>query len=170
MHPDIYHANKYVCNTTAPAFSAVASALGIPSLLSFLKAVCQSKKLWQACHTGVYIIQQITIMMGCAVLPYLQNLVPVNCIVHGLSNEQQKVRTMTAGLAALAKVAAPYGIESFNEVLKPPSLWLSIRLHCGKGLASFLKVTGFIIPLMNPEYALYYMKELAGEGRCGRTA
>jgi splicing factor 3B subunit 1 len=34
---------------------------------------------------------------------------------------------MTAlGLAALAEAAAPYGIESFDEVLKP--LWLGIRL------------------------------------------
>ena len=43
--------------------------------------------------------------MGCAVLPHLRNL--VNCIAHGLSDEEQKVRTMTAlGLAALAEAAA----------------------------------------------------------------
>jgi hypothetical protein len=49
-------------------------------------------------------------MMGCAVLPHLLNL--VNCIAHGLSDEQQKVRTMTAlGLAALAEAAAPYACE-----------------------------------------------------------
>ena len=52
--------------------------------------------------------------MGCAVLPHLQNL--VNCIAHGLSDEQQKVRTMTAlSLAALAEAAALYGIESFDR-------------------------------------------------------
>ena len=67
--------------------------------------------------------------MGCAILPHLRNL--VNCIAYGLSDEQQKVRTMTAlGLAVLAEAAAPYGIESFNEVLKP--LCLGIRLHQGK--------------------------------------
>ena len=116
-------------NTTARAFSVVASALGIPSLLPFLKAVCRSKKSWQTRHPGIRIVQQIAIM-GCAVLPHLRNL--VNCIAHSLSDEQQKVRTMTAlGLAALAEAAAPYSIESFDEVLKP--LWLSIRLHCGKG-------------------------------------
>jgi splicing factor 3B subunit 1 len=85
--------------------------------------------------------------MGCAVLPHLRNL--VNCIAHGLSDEQQKVRTMAA---------APYGIESFNEVLKP--LWLGIHLHRGKGLAAFLKAIGFVIPLMDPEYASYYTKEV----------
>ncbi|KAJ7583237.1 armadillo-type protein [Mycena floridula] len=157
MRPDIDHADEYVRNTTARAFSVVASALGIPSLLPFLKAVCRSKKSWQARHTGIRIVQQIAIMMGCAVLPHLRNL--VDCIAHGLSDEQQKVRTMTAlGLAGLAEAAAPYGIESFDNVLKP--LWLGIRLHRGKGLAAFLKAIGFIIPLMDPEYASYYTKEV----------
>jgi len=36
-----------VRNVTARAFAVVASALGIHSLLPFLKAVCQSKKSWQ---------------------------------------------------------------------------------------------------------------------------
>ncbi|KAJ7623334.1 armadillo-type protein [Roridomyces roridus] len=149
MRPDIDHADEYVRNTTARAFSVVASALGIPSLLPFLKAVCGSKKSWQARHTGIRIVQQIAIMMGCAVLPHLRNL--VDCIA--------RVRTMTAlGLAALAEAAAPYGIESFDNVLKP--LWTGIRLHRGKGLAAFLKAIGFIIPLMDPEYASYYTKEV----------
>ncbi|RXW22138.1 hypothetical protein EST38_g3711 [Candolleomyces aberdarensis] len=157
MRPDIDHADEYVRNTTARAFSVVASALGIPSLLPFLKAVCRSKKSWQARHTGIRIVQQIAIMMGCAVLPHLRNL--VDCVAHGLSDEQQKVRTMTAlALAALAEASAPYGIESFDNVLKP--LWLGIRLHRGKGLAAFLKAIGFIIPLMDPEYASYYTKEV----------
>src|ERR1700743_457331 len=85
---------RFVRNTTARAFAVVASALGIPSLLPFLKAVCRSKKSWQARHTGIRIVQQIAIMMGCAVLPHLRNL--VDCIAHGLQDEQQKVRTMTA--------------------------------------------------------------------------
>lgn len=157
MRPDIDHVDEYVRNTTARAFSVVASALGIPSLLPFLKAVCRSKKSWQARHTGIRIVQQIAIMMGCAVLPHLRNL--VEAIAHGLTDEQQKVRTMTAlGLAALAEAAAPYGIESFDSVLKP--LWLGIRQHRGKGLAAFLKAIGFIIPLMDPEFANYYTKEV----------
>ena len=59
-------------NTTARAFSVVASALGIPALLPFLRAVCQSKKSWQARHTGIKIVQQISILLGCAVLPHLK--------------------------------------------------------------------------------------------------
>jgi splicing factor 3B subunit 1 len=167
MRPDIEHADRYVHNTTAHAFSVVASVLSIPSILPFLKAVRHSKKSWQAHHTGIHIVQQITIMMGCAVLPHLQNL--VNCIAHGLSDEKQKVRTMMAlGLVALAEAAASYGIELFDKVLKP--LWLGICLHHGKGLAAFLKAIGFIIPLMDPEYASYYTKEvtvyLPANSRC----
>lgn len=49
----------------------------------------------------------------------------------GLNDEQQKVRTITAlGIAALAEAAAPYGIESFDSVLKP--LWQGIKQHRGK--------------------------------------
>jgi splicing factor 3B subunit 1 len=47
MRPDIDNIDEYVRNTTARAFSVVASALGIPALLPFLKAVCMSKKSWQ---------------------------------------------------------------------------------------------------------------------------
>ena len=55
----------------------------------------------------------------------------------GLVDEQQKVRTITAlALAALAEAATPYGIESFDSVLKP--LWKGIRQHRGK--VSFVQV------------------------------
>lgn len=157
MRPDIDHVDEYVRNTTARAFSVVASALGIPALLPFLKAVCRSKKSWQARHTGIRIIQQIAIMMGCAVLPHLKNL--VDCVEKGLYDDQQKVKTMTAlALAALAEAAAPYGIESFENVLKP--LWIGTRQHRGKGLAAFLKAIGFIIPLMDADSTLYFVKEV----------
>ncbi|XP_004485595.1 uncharacterized protein [Cicer arietinum] len=157
MRPDIDNIDEYVRNTTARAFSVVASALGIPALLPFLKAVCQSKKSWQARHTGIKIVQQIAILIGCAVLPHLRSLVEI--IEHGLNDENQKVRTITAlSLAALAEAAAPYGIESFDSVLKP--LWKGIRQHRGKVLAAFLKAIGFIIPLMEALYASYYTKEV----------
>ena len=169
MRPDIDNMDEYVRNTTARAFAVVASALGIPSLLPFLKAVCKSKKSWQARHTGIKIVQQIAILMGCAILPHLRSLVEiiehgqsslcghsylpadtvitfhqthhhcvwfnvltgVNCVSTGLVDEQQKVRTISAlAIAALAEAATPYGIESFDSVLKP--LWKGIRQHRGK--------------------------------------
>ena len=122
------HTHTYTLNTHR-AFAVVASALGIPSLLPFLKAVCRSKKSWQARHTGIKIVQQIAILMGCAVLPHLRSLVEI--IENGLKDEQQKVRTITAlGIAALAEAATPYGIESFDSVLVP--LWTGIWNHQGK--------------------------------------
>lgn len=52
----------------------------------------------------------------------------------------QQVKTITAlTVAALAEAAAPYGIESFDDVLEP--LWKGIRLLRGKVLAAFLKVS-----------------------------
>jgi len=157
MRPDIDNPDEYVRNTTARAFSVVASALGIPAMLPFLKAVCQSKKSWQARHTGIKIVQQIAILMGCAILPHLKSLVDI--IEGGLTDEQQKVRTITAlSIAALAESATPYGIESFDSVLKP--LWYGIRQQRGKVLAAFLKAIGYIIPLMDAEYASYYTKEV----------
>lgn len=70
--------------------------------------------------SGIKIVQQIAILMGCAVLPHLKSLVEI--VESGLVDEQQKVRTITAlCIAALAEAATPYGIEAFDSVLKP--LW-----------------------------------------------
>ncbi|KAL8785590.1 MAG: hypothetical protein Q9195_008576 [Heterodermia aff. obscurata] len=157
MRPDIDHVDEYVRNTTARAFAVVASALGIPALLPFLRAVCRSKKSWQARHTGVKIVQQIPILMGCAILPHLKGL--VDCIGDNLSDEQAKVRTVTSlAIAALAEAANPYGIESFDDILN--SLWTGARKQRGKGLAGFLKAVGYVIPLMDEEYANYYTSEI----------
>jgi len=157
MRPDIDNVDEYVRNTTARAFSVVSSALGIPTMLPFLKAVCMSKKSWQARHTGIKIVQQTAILMGCAVLPHLTSLVSI--IKHGLTDENQKVKTITAlAISALAEAAAPYGIESFDDVLEP--LWKGVRLLRGKVLAAFLKAIGFIIPLMDAMYANYYTREV----------
>ncbi|KRY79686.1 Splicing factor 3B subunit 1, partial [Trichinella pseudospiralis] len=137
MRPDIDNIDEYVRNTTARAFAVVASAL--------------------ARHTGIKIVQQIAILMGCGILPHLRGLVEI--IEAGLTDDQQKVRTITAlAIAALAEAATPYGIESFDSVLKP--LWKGIRSHRGKGLAAFLKAIGYLIPLMDAEYANYYTREV----------
>ncbi|KAF2736588.1 ARM repeat-containing protein [Polyplosphaeria fusca] len=157
MRPDLDHADDYVRNTTARAFAVVASALGIPALLPFLRAVCRSKKSWNARHTGVKIVQQIPILMGCAILPHLRGL--VECVVENLNDEQPKVRMVTAlAIAALAEAASPYGIESFDSILNP--LWTGARKQRGKSLASFLKAIGFIIPLMDEDFANYYTTQV----------
>jgi len=158
MRPDIDNADEYVRNVTSRALAVVASALGIPALLPFLKAVCQSKKGgWQARHTGMRVVQQMAILMGAGVLPHLKQLVSI--VEHGLIDDQQSVRVITAlAVSALAEAAYPYGVEAFDGVIKP--LWVGIRQHRGKALASFLKAIGFIIPLMDTSYASYYTKEV----------
>mmetsp|Transcript_22255 Transcript_22255/g.19090 ORF Transcript_22255/g.19090 Transcript_22255/m.19090 type:complete len:217 (+) Transcript_22255:1749-2399(+) len=91
--------------------------------------------------------------MGCAILPHLKSLVEI--VEHGLRDEQQKVRTITAlAVAALAEASSPYGIEAFDIVIVP--LYEGITKHRGKGLAAFLKAIGYIIPLMDPENAAEY--------------
>lgn len=63
----------------------------------------------------------------------------------GLVDEQQKVRTITAlAIAALAEAATPYGIESFDSVLKP--LWKGIRTHRGK--VRYLKCRNIYITIL----------------------
>ena len=157
MRPDIDNPDEHVRNTTARAFAVVASALGIPALLPFLKAVCQSKKSWEARHTGIWIVQQIAILMGAAVLPHLKILVTI--VEHGLLDEKQQVRRITAlALSALAEAAYPYGIEAFDSVVRP--LWKGIKQHRGKDLVAFLKAIGYIIPLMDSTQASHYTKDV----------
>lgn len=157
MRPDIDSADEYVRNTTTRALAVVASALGVHSLLPFLKAVCGSRRSWLARETGMKVVQQIAILMGCAVLPHLRSLVSI--VRGGLADEQAKVRMVCAlSLAALAEAAAPYGIESFDAVLRP--LWEGVNSHRGKVLAAFLKAVGYVIPLMEDDYAAYYTREV----------
>lgn len=155
MRPDVDNPDEYVRNTTSRAFAVVASALGVPSLLPFLKAVCRSRKSWMARHTGIKIVQQIALLMGCAVLPYLRELVEI--VGHGLTDEQAKVRMMAAlTVSSLAEAAHPYGIESFDSVIR--ALWKGALEHHGKGLAAFLKAIGYVIPLMEENYASHYTR------------
>ncbi|KAI8561070.1 hypothetical protein RHMOL_Rhmol04G0307800 [Rhododendron molle] len=131
MHLNIDNIDAYVRNTTTKAFSIVAYALKIPALLPFLKVVCRNKKSWQARHNSIKIIQRIAIFKGCAFLSHLSSLVEI--IEHGLNDENQKVRTITAlSLAALAEATTSYGIEIFDSVLK--CFWKSYQIRPRKSL------------------------------------
>ena len=151
MRPDIDNEDDFVRNVTARALAVVASALGVPSMLTFLRLVCRSKKSWEARHTGIKAVQQIASLLGCGVLPHLTDL--VECVSVGLRDEQLKVRTMTAlALASLAEAAHPYGYESFAPVLE--DVWDGLAKQRGKGLSAFIRAIGFIIPLMDEDDAL----------------
>lgn len=92
MRPDIDNIDEYVRNTTARAFAVVASALGIPSLLPFLKAVCRSKKSWQARHTGEFYNIHWHLNFPFKFLPVILSYLihfrykncPANCYLDGL--------------------------------------------------------------------------------------
>ena len=160
MRNDIDNSNEFTRNTTARAFAVVATALGVPALLPFLKAVCRSKKSWEARHTGIKIVQQIGIMMGCSILPHLKKLVSI--VETGLKDSQQKIRTITAlAISVLAEASYPYGIEAFQTVLVP--LWDGIDYYQGKALVAFLKAVGNIIPLMDAAHAETYTKAVMGK-------
>ncbi|KAG2732822.1 hypothetical protein G9P44_003812 [Scheffersomyces stipitis] len=166
LRPDIDHADEYVRNITSRVFAIVANTLGLQTFFPFLKAVLKSKKNWMARHTGIKIVQQLCILLGggngTSILPFLTQLVDI--LKPSLSDEVLQVRTITAlTLAQLADNVKPYGIESFETVLEPA--WLGLKHHRGKGLASFLKCIGAIIPLMQhdknyEEYSNYYTKEI----------
>lgn len=166
LRPDLDHVDEYVRNLTARIFAIVANTLGLKSFIPFLKAVIKSKKNWTARHTGIRIIQQLCIMLGegngSTILPYLSTL--VETLIPPINDEATQVRTITAlTLAQLAENVSPYGIDSFEPVLEP--IWFGIRKQRGKGLASFLKCIGSIIPLMcyDPnyeEYTNYYTTEV----------
>lgn len=158
LRPDIDNKDEFVRNTTSRAFAVVASALGVPALLPFLRAVCKSKKSWQARHTGIKIVQQTTFLMGCAILPHSSEL--VKAISHGLEDEQQKVRSVTAlAIAAIAEASAPYGIESFDEITVLRPLYEGVRKFRGPVLAAYLKAVGHIIPLMDADMASKYTRD-----------
>lgn len=157
MRPDVEDPEESTRNLCARAFAVVASALGVQAMLPFLRAVCASKKSWMARHTGVKIVQQLAILMGSAVLPHLKDLVSI--VGPSLQDEQLTCRMMSAlALAALAEASHPYGIESFDSVVRP--LWQGVTLHRGKSLAAFLKAIGFIIPLMDATYAAYATRQV----------
>jgi splicing factor 3B subunit 1 len=157
LRPDIDNTDEYVRNTAARTFAVICCAFGFYNMVPFLKAVTRSKKSWQARHTGAKIVQQLAILVGCGVLPHLNQLIEV--VRHGLDDEHQKVRTITAlAISALAEASTPYGIESFDPVLRP--LWEGIRKQRGKVLAAFLKAIGFIVPLMDTTAQNYYIREV----------
>lgn len=109
-----------------------------PALFSVLIDVWQRKKSGQTRHTCIKIVQQIGILTRCVILPRSRSLVEM--IEHCVSDENWKVRTIiTLFFAALAEVAAPYGIEGWDLILG--SLWKEIRSNQGKILADKSNLT-----------------------------
>ena len=96
MRPDIDNIDEYVRNTTARAFSVVASALGVPALLPFLKAVCLSKKSWQARLRLVFSPNEFLAMQ------------PSASHLHTVDHHQQKLAGRTAASIDGAVFPSPH--------------------------------------------------------------
>jgi splicing factor 3B subunit 1 len=69
------------------------------------------------------------------VLPYLRELVDI--VSHGLTDDMQKVRTITALM-----------VSALADALQ----------HHGKSLSAFLKAIGYVIPLIDESYASHYTR------------
>lgn len=157
LRPDLENNDEYVRAMVSRTFAVVASSLGINSLIPFLKAICHSKKNWLIRHTGVKIIQQIAILSGSGILPYLNQL--IKCISRNIDDEIVNVRSMTAStISSLAEVSYPYGFEAFQILIEPLSKGL--KKHRGKPLAQFIRALGNLIPLMDPHHSNFYSFEL----------
>ncbi|KAI5965571.1 prp10 [Candida pseudojiufengensis] len=166
LRPDLDHVDEYVRNLTSRVLAIVANTLGLSQYLPFVKAVVKSRKNWTARHTGIKSVQQLCITLGkgngSVILPYLSQLIEI--LSPAIHDESPQVKAITANtVAQLAENVAPYGIESFEQILEP--LWFEIRRQKGKSLAAFLKCIGSIIPLMAynldyEEYTNYYTTEV----------
>ena len=152
LRPDIESLDESVRTITAKALAIVASSLGVNEFFPFLKAINETKKNWTIRETGIKTVQQLAMLIGNGVLPYLYMLVEI--IKNGLKreNEHQKVKTFTAfAIASLAEASYPYGIDFYNDITK--YLFEGIKIYKGKLLASYFKAIGNIIVLMDDEVA-----------------
>jgi len=157
VRTDIDHDQEYVRNTTARAIAVAAVALGIAQALPFIHAVCGSRSSWKARHTGCKIVQQVAILAGVGVLPQLPGL--VRAVGSSLTDTMTKVRQMSAdAIGSLARASNPFGVDAFRDIMKP--LLQGVGRHSGRTLSAFMSAIGYIIPLMDEEFAPFCFKEI----------
>ena len=157
LRPDLDNPDEGIRNLTAKAFAVISMALGLKSVMPFIKAVNETKKSLYAKETGIKIIQQVSILMGNGILPYLKNFVDI--IYNNLKSENQKIRTLTGlTLSCLAESSFPYGIDAFGKCIS--LLFEGLKQFKGKNLLSYFRALGNIILLMDNELAVRSSKLL----------
>ena len=152
LRPDIESLDESIRTITAKSLAIVASSLGVNEFFPFLKAINETKKNWTIRETGIKTVQQLAMLIGNGVLPYLHMLIEI--IQSGLKreNEHKKVKLYTAlAISSLAEASYPYGIDFYKEIIK--YLFDGIKIYKGKLLASYFKALGNIIILMDDEVA-----------------
>ena len=152
LRPDIESLDESIRTITAKSLAIVASSLGVNEFFPFLKAINETKKNWTIRETGIKTVQQLAMLIGNGVLPYLHMLIEI--IQSGLKreNEHKKVKMYTAlAISSLAEASYPYGIDFYKEIIK--YLFEGIKDYKGKLLASYFQALGNIIVLMDDEVA-----------------
>ena len=152
LRPDIESSDESIRTITAKSLAIVASSLGVNEFFPFLKAINETKKNWTIRETGIKTVQQLAMLIGNGVLPYLQMLIEIIQLGLKRENEHKKVKLYTAlAISSLAEASYPYGIDFYKDIIK--YLFDGIKIHKGKLLASYFKALGNIIILMDDEVA-----------------
>ncbi|KAL3230965.1 hypothetical protein RNJ44_00604 [Nakaseomyces bracarensis] len=148
--------DEYLRNCSAHILAVVTKTVGLNQMIPFFTALSKTRKTWRIRHTGIKIIQQTTLLLGSAVLPFLEPL--LSCLKKGIKDEQISIKILTASaIALLAQYSYPHGMSAFEVVLE--DIWKGLKTSRGKLLSSYLKVMASIIPLMDAEYAGFYSTE-----------
>lgn len=158
LREDLSSDDDYTRNLVARTFAVVANAIGVQPMVPFLRSICLNKdESYLVRHTGLRIIQNMSIVMGSSILPHLNHF--VTCIEPNINDENNQIRTISAAtINSLAISCAPYGFESLKPLLEP--LWNGLKQQRGKTLSQFMRAIGSLIPLMDPQYANYYTSEI----------
>ena len=147
--PDIDNVDEYV--RTPPPGPFPCPALGSQPLHPSSRP-CARARSRQARHTGIQDRAQISILVGCAVLPISRPWSPSSSL--RCRREPEGQDHLRSGLAALAEAAAPYGIESLTRC--------SSRFGRAQGAPRWVlrlsQAIGYIIPLMDAMYTNYYTR------------
>ena len=152
LRPDIESLDESIRTITAKSLAIVASSLGVNEFFPFLKAINETKKNWTIRETGIKTVQQLAMLIGNGVLPYLQMLIEIIQLGLKRENEHKKVKLYTAlAISSLAEASYPYGIDFYKDIIK--YLFEGIKIYKGKLLASYFKALGNIIILMDDEVA-----------------
>lgn len=157
LRPDLSNEDEQVRSLVSKTFAVIANSLGLQTVIPFINIICRSKNDWKIRHTGIKIIQQIAILVGSSILPYLTNFVP--CLLKNIQDDMLNLRTASAStISTLADACAPYGFEFFERLVKP--LNNGLKSHRGRALSYFIKGFGSLVPLMDIDDANFYAFEL----------
>lgn len=142
--------SEYVREVAAKTVGIVTSTLGIPEVLPFVACYRQGSNVpLQARRAALKTIEQIAILAGHALRPYLEQFMSI-------VGEEVDVATISCQ-ATLARAVAPFGFEFFRPILHGmfcPSgggAWSTLRREVNV-MTAIVKLTACVIPCMMALY------------------